>query len=138
VNITPNSLGNKNDNNISIKYRGIHPSYIGRIDINVCGNSDPGTSGIITPFCKTDGLFFDDSYEPEEFKFQFEKDVNDYRKKNSNNLFIDIDCDNITDYFKQQEKFREVINKMEIKEIEHENLDRYYIKINIDNDDEEI
>lgn len=138
MNITPNSLGNKNDNNISIKYRGIHPSYIGRIDINVCGNSDPGTSGIITPFCKTDGLFFDDSYEPEEFKFQFEKDVNDYRKKNSNNLFIDIDCDNITDYFKQQEKFREVINKMEIKEIEHENLDRYYIKINIDNDDEEI
>lgn len=100
--------------------------------------TDPGTSGIITPFCKTDGLFFDDSYEPEEFKFQFEKDVNDYRKKNSNNLFIDIDCDNITDYFKQQEKFREVINKMEIKEIEHENLDRYYIKINIDNDDEEI
>lgn len=33
----PNSLGNKNDNNISAKYRSIHPSYIGRIDLNVCG-----------------------------------------------------------------------------------------------------
>ena len=37
----PNSLGGKNDKNISIAYRGIHPSFIGRIDINVCGNSDP-------------------------------------------------------------------------------------------------
>jgi len=35
----PNSLGGKNDNRISKKYRDIHPSYIGKLDINVCGNS---------------------------------------------------------------------------------------------------
>ena len=33
----PNSLGNNNANNIAIKYRGIDPSFIGRLDINVCG-----------------------------------------------------------------------------------------------------
>lgn len=33
----PNSLGGTNENNISAKYRGIAPSYIGRIDLNVCG-----------------------------------------------------------------------------------------------------
>jgi len=36
----PNSLGGTNDNNIAAKYRGIDPSYIGKIDINVCGTSD--------------------------------------------------------------------------------------------------
>jgi hypothetical protein len=33
----PNSLGGNNDKNISDKYRSITPSYIGRIDLNVCG-----------------------------------------------------------------------------------------------------
>ncbi len=33
----PNSLGGKSDKTISVAYRGIHPSFIGRIDINVCG-----------------------------------------------------------------------------------------------------
>lgn len=33
----PNSLGNSNENNIAIKYRGIDPSFVGRLDINVCG-----------------------------------------------------------------------------------------------------
>ena len=36
----PNSLGGKNSNNISIRYRGIHPSFLGNIDLLVCGNSD--------------------------------------------------------------------------------------------------
>lgn len=36
----PNSLGGNNENNIAAKYRGIDPSYIGKIDINVCGTSD--------------------------------------------------------------------------------------------------
>lgn len=66
----PNSLGGKSENTISVAYRGIHPSFIGRIDINVCGNSDPGTSGVLTPFCETKGLYFVDRTEPEEFKFK--------------------------------------------------------------------
>ena len=36
----PNSLGRKNSNNISSKYRSVHPSMIGRFDLVVCGNSD--------------------------------------------------------------------------------------------------
>ena len=36
----PNSLGGKNSNNVSIRYRGIHPSFLGNIDLLVCGNSD--------------------------------------------------------------------------------------------------
>ena len=36
----PNSLGNRNSKNISAAYRGLHYSFIGRVDLTVCGNSD--------------------------------------------------------------------------------------------------
>ena len=36
----PHSLGNKNDNNIGIKNRGLDPSFAGNVDMLVCGNSD--------------------------------------------------------------------------------------------------
>ena len=41
----PNSLGNRSDRNISIKYRSCHPSYINRLDLNTCSSSSPGLSG---------------------------------------------------------------------------------------------
>ena len=34
------SLGNKNENNINMMQRDIHPSHLGYIDVLVCGNSD--------------------------------------------------------------------------------------------------
>ena len=39
----PHALGSNNSNNISIKYRDLHPSHLSHIDVLVCGNSDPGT-----------------------------------------------------------------------------------------------
>ena len=36
----PHSLGAKNSNNISVRFRGLHPSYLGNIDLLTCGNSD--------------------------------------------------------------------------------------------------
>jgi hypothetical protein len=32
----PHSLGGKNSNNIGIKYRDLHPSMLGEIDVLVC------------------------------------------------------------------------------------------------------
>ena len=32
--------GNRNSKNISAAYRGLHYSFIGRVDLTVCGNSD--------------------------------------------------------------------------------------------------
>ena len=37
----PNSLGGKNTNSLSASVRGLHPSMLGRIDLNVVGTSDP-------------------------------------------------------------------------------------------------
>lgn len=130
----PNSLGNNNENNIAAKYRGIDPSYIGRLDLNQCGTSDPGTTAILTPFCKTSGLFFDDTNEPESFKFTFDKDVED-------KLLYDDECynigpafDSVKDYFDYH-----LTNNKHCQEItsvkENKNKDMYTIEIKIDDDD---
>ena len=70
----PNALGNKSANTIGAKSRTIHPSYIGKVDINVFGNSDPGTSGMLTPFCKTPNMYFSDKNEPENGAWDMAQD----------------------------------------------------------------
>ena len=66
----PNSQGGKSGKTLSTLQRGIDPSFIGRIDLNVTGNSDPGGTGILTPFIKTNGLFISDKKEPESKQFE--------------------------------------------------------------------
>jgi len=135
----PNSIGGKNDNRISKKYRDIHPSYIGKLDINVCGNSDPGTSGIITPFCKTHGLFFDDSREPESFKCLFEKDLFNYRKTNEpNKCFVSLEYENEEEYLDRINSIRDINNKFRVTRKENENTNLFYIKIKMDGIEEDI
>lgn len=130
----PNSLGNNNENNIAAKYRGIDPSYIGRLDINVCGTSDPGTSAILTPFCKTSGLYFDDEHEPEDFKYLFDKDISDELCNDDECLNITPVFNDVNSYFdfhlKNNENNKNIkMNKKEKKE------DMYTIEIHIDDKD---
>lgn len=84
----PNSLGGNNSKNMSVRYRGIHPSYLGNIDINVCGTSDPGSSGVLTPFVKTNGLFFDDTPEAQDGTFELEQEVR--KRFSDDDQFINI------------------------------------------------
>ena len=50
---------------ISAKYRNIHPSFMGKIDINVSSNSDVGMSGSFTPFVPLyDRFYFNPEHEP--------------------------------------------------------------------------
>ena len=92
----PNSLGGNNENNIAVKYRGIHSSFLGRLDINVCGTSDPGTSALLTPFCETHGLYFNPVMEPEGFKYNFDKDIYDWNNPNN----IGLKFNNEDEYYK--------------------------------------
>lgn len=74
----PQSLGDKSTRNISIKYRGSHPSFIGCLDLNVCSTSSPGLSGCCSPFAKTYGLYFSDKKEPETQDYEISKEIEDY------------------------------------------------------------
>jgi hypothetical protein len=51
--------GLSSSNNVPIRYRGHHPSYIGQIGLNAASAGDPGMTATLTPFVKIDGLFFD-------------------------------------------------------------------------------
>lgn len=129
----PQSLGNKNDNKIPTTHRGVHPSFIGRLDLNVCGSSDPGSSGIITPFCKTDGLFFSEKHEPEEFINEFKLDINNYNRSNKKS-FVTFNCKDLEDYKNVISELDENIKNCSVKKIREKKKNSMFIKINIDND----
>ena len=69
-----------------------------QIDVLVCGNSDPGTSGLLSPFANIDGLYFDSSDEPDDFYYQL---VQDLKKKHQDDdvHYICCEYDNATDFY---------------------------------------
>jgi hypothetical protein len=94
----PHSLGGKNSNNIGIRYRGIHPSFLGNLDVLVCGNSDPGTSGLLSPFGKIDGLYFNATDEKNNFMYEFQKDLAEVQAQYGIK-YIKMDFDSETDFY---------------------------------------
>lgn len=74
----PQSLGNKNGKNVGAKYRTIHPSYIGNIDVLVCGNSDPGRNGVLSPWGPIQGSYFNDSMEVGNYLYNVQEDLTKY------------------------------------------------------------
>lgn len=118
----PNSIGAKNSKSIGVKYKAIHPSYIGLIDINVCGTSDPGSSGVITPFANTNGLFFDGTHEPEDGIFDLLQETSSYfrnKELSTGGIYVDVNGDNesIDEYYKHLEKMENVMNSALIKKV---------------------
>lgn len=77
----PNSLGMRSERNISIKYRSCHPSYLGKLDLNTCSASSPGLNGCISPFAKTDRLWFDRKKEPETQEYEIYKEKVKYNEE---------------------------------------------------------
>lgn len=53
----------------SIRYRDIHPSHLGRYDLNVCSSSDPGLTGYLCANVQFDenGYFDTDNNEPDNY-----------------------------------------------------------------------
>ena len=106
----PNSLGGKNSNNIGIKYRDLHPSMLGQIDILVCGNSDPGTSGLLSPFAKIDGLYFDSSNEPDGFFYKLTKDIEKRCESNPSIKYTKCQCSNQEDFYRSLDECNKFMN----------------------------
>lgn len=75
----PNSVGNKSDSKtISSKRRALHPSHLLRLDLNVCGASDPGLNNYLSPYCETDGLYFKGAIpEPESFSIELKQELSE-------------------------------------------------------------
>lgn len=59
----------------------------------------PGTSGVLSPFGKIEGLYFNNSKEPESFEFDFKKDISKIMEEDGTE-YIEIKADNEEDYAK--------------------------------------
>ena len=95
-----NSLGNRSDRNVSIKYRSCHPSMLGRLDLNMCSSSSPGLSGCISPFAKTDNLWFNSEKESENMEYDMVKTTDEYYDKNpTGELRVKIDTSTPERYY---------------------------------------
>lgn len=98
----PNSLGENSSKMISQKYRNIHPSFMGSIDINVSSNSDVGMSGAFTPFVKLyNNFYFTPEGEPDQEMYMLAKDHNAHYKEIGYDKMQtpeDVSFDNYEDY----------------------------------------
>lgn len=130
-----NSIGNKNDRNIDIALRGIHPSYLGVIDINTSGNSDPGTSGILTPFSKQIyGLQFTEDNEPEDGAYMLETEINNHLNETLGDNFVNIHYDDSDDYYKKRENFKEILRGIKKYDTFYISEDSIFIQINLNDE----
>ena len=122
-----NSLGNRSDRNISIKYRSAHPSYVGRLDLNSCSSSSPGLSGVVCPFTTTNKLWFNDNNEAETVEYEMVKAQDEYFTKDDN-LHIKYDLSSPTNYYKSLMSVRDYLSGCElINPLEgEENLADFY------------
>jgi hypothetical protein len=78
----PNSLGETSSKMISAKYRYLHPSQLGILDLNVSSNSDPGMSGSFVPFVKLyDRFFFNPNPDPCDAEYEYVKVLYEYLKE---------------------------------------------------------
>lgn len=79
----PNSLGETSSKMIAAKYRYLHPSQLGKMDLNVSSNSDPGMSGSFTPFVQLyDGFYFNPNPEPCEAEYRHLQQIHEFMKSN--------------------------------------------------------
>lgn len=104
---------------------------LGRIDLNVVGTSDPGTGGVLTPFCETDGLYFSSKSEPQDGKFNIEK---------QNAKFDAEDGALVIDSFSDYNEYKEFEKKIDhltcdLSSTPKENTNKLYINLNVNTDD---
>lgn len=113
-----NSIGNKNSKKIGKPFRTIQPSMLGKVDMTAVGNSDPGTSGVLTPFIKTDGLYLSDKTEPQSFRYELENQIND--KLRDEGYLVVEDYNDEKSFYEREERYNEVINTIKIKTTEND------------------
>lgn len=75
-------IGEKS-NAIPNAYRSIHPSHLGRVDIDASSNSDPGVTGALCPFSNLHDGHFIDFEEPSTWEERLNALVEEYKSLNT-------------------------------------------------------
>lgn len=64
----------------------------------MCGNSDPGRNGLLSPWGKIKGLYFDDSMETGNFFWNLQHDLNQYFH-DKGKIYIMMEFEKEEDYY---------------------------------------
>lgn len=115
----PNSLGESNSKMIATKYRYLHPSMIGVLDLTTSSNSDVGMSGSFTPFVELhDGFYFTPEHEPCDARYKFDKALHE---SGDGEVVLNItDFDAYLSDLEEKDQFRELLEYKPIEIIERE------------------
>ena len=98
----PQAIGKSTDRKVTARDRGVAMSSIGKIDPDVCSSSSPGLGGLVSPFAKTDGLFFDGKQEVQDSAFDLIKESDKYTTAD-----VTIETpDTYEEFLKRKERFR--------------------------------
>lgn len=64
-------IGEGDSNSIPDSIRFVHPSHIGRIDMDSSSDNNPGITGMISPFAQLDNGYFSDKGEPDSWEERY-------------------------------------------------------------------
>lgn len=64
---------------VPLPYKMVHPSHLGRVDIDSSPKSDPGMSGVICPLTQLYDGSFSVYTEPNEWRYQYSEIIDRYR-----------------------------------------------------------
>lgn len=96
----PNSLGEGSPNAIADKYRYLHESMVGVIDLFATSNSNYGLSGYFSPFVQTyNGFYFTPEDEPCDARYLFDKALHD-----DEGIEVEYDTSTFEKYFEDMSK----------------------------------
>lgn len=71
-------LGENKNSSIPRGYRQVHPSHLGRIDLDSSSPNDPGLTGMICPMAEMHDNYFSDYNEPNTWRSEIRQMLNDY------------------------------------------------------------
>lgn len=119
------NLGHKNGKNVTKRYRALHPSHIGKLDISAYGNSDPGAGGSLTLGLETygidgtegEGMYFSKENEAEETRYNIFKDMLDIQLRDVEEGEEVIFCGytDKEDFEEKSAKLIDIYNKINFK-----------------------
>ena len=73
-------LGETKDSSIPQGYKQVHPSHLGRIDLDSSSNNDPGMTGMLCPMTPTFDNYFSDYSEPNTWRDEVRAMLMEYKK----------------------------------------------------------
>lgn len=114
----PNSLGDGNSKMIAVKYRYLHPSMVGVLDLNTSSNSDIGLSGSIVPSTQLyDKYYFTPEHEPCTARYEFDKSLKT-EEKMKNRVLHFSDFNSYIKAIGKSDKFKQYLSYIPITIVE--------------------